>query len=110
MTGLNPFLTQSDRLQFFSSAHSNNNSQSFQINRIPFIIYREFSFDSYPLHVEELQSYSFKVLIWAEMMLEHDVFLWIDASGRFKPCFNYQYMVMGALNVSISMHQTALLE
>ena len=50
--------------------------------------YRMFNFTDYPPHVQCLKTYAFKSLVWADMLLTHDVFLWIDASGRFMECFD----------------------
>ena len=50
--------------------------------------YRMFNFTDYPPHVRRLKTYAFKSLVWADMLLTHDAFLWIDASGRFMECFD----------------------
>ena len=50
--------------------------------------YHMFNFTDYPPHVRRLGTYAFKSLVWTDMLLTHDVFLWIDASGRFKECFD----------------------
>ncbi|CAJ0584627.1 unnamed protein product, partial [Mesorhabditis spiculigera] len=41
---------------------------------------RDFDFESYPRHVRQLTTYGFKVIIAAEMLLEHPAFWMVDTS------------------------------
>ena len=65
-----------------------NQSQIDYLKISGLVQYRMFNFTDYPPHVQSLKTYAFKSLIWADMLLTHDAFLWIDASGRLMECFD----------------------
>ena len=47
------------------------------------LIYRTLDFSKYPEHVELLTTYSWKTIIWAEMLKEFPAIVWFDTSIHF---------------------------
>lgn len=48
-------------------------------------IYKKFDFSKYPEHVKNLYTYSWKIIIWNEVLASFGHIFWFDSSINFKP-------------------------
>ena len=51
----------------------------------PNLIYRNFEFEKYPAFVKTLPNYSWKTIIWSEILQEYGSIFWFDTSIDFSP-------------------------
>ena len=88
LTGLHSILSSHIKHTIYFYDLGLTEKQRIELKSANIVRYRMFDFDKYPEHVRTLDFYAFKILIWAEMLVEFDNVLWVDASGRFQSCFS----------------------